>query len=370
MTRKKKRRNLFFGITSRTLMTISAVLLLVSSFSYFINPASAWFMTIFGLLYPLLLVGNVLLLCWALFRWSNAAFIPIAALLPTFIMAGNFYQFPKKEDAQVNATDGIRIISYNVGRFSLPQPGEKLSRKECADSVIAFLKNEDADIICLQEFYTRDPQKIMTYLSDKMKGYDIKYYVNVTDNGCYGNVTLSRFPAFDKGKIDFEHSSNLALYSDYMLNGEPFRIYNCHFESYNISLSRLASSLEKDYRQTVKDTEAKMKKSIARRPRQVDQVLKDIENCPEQTIVTGDFNDTPMSYTYWRLSRKRKDTFKEAGTGFGATFSKLRPLLRIDYILVPEKCKVLSHNIIHKRFSDHYPIESVISINNTDNERH
>ena len=324
MTRKKKRRNLFFGITSRTLMTISAVLLLVSSFSYFINPASAWFMTIFGLLYPLLLVGNVFLLCWALFRWSNAAFIPIAALLPTFIMAGNFYQFPKKEDAQVNATDGIRIISYNVGRFSLPQPGEKLSRKECADSVIAFLKNEDADIICLQEFYTRDPQKIMAYLSDKMKGYDIKYYVNVTDNGCYGNVTLSRFPAFDKGKIDFEHSSNLALYSDYMLNGEPFRIYNCH------SLSRLASSLEKDYRQTVKDTEAKMKKSIARRPRQVDQVLKDIENCPEQTIVTGDFNDTPMSYTYWRLSRKRKDTFKEAGRGFGATFSKLRPLLRIN----------------------------------------
>ena len=117
-------------------MTISAVLLLVSSFSYFINPASAWFMTIFGLLYPLLLVGNILLLCWALFRWSNAAFIPIAALLPTFIMAGNFYQFPKKEDAQVNATDGIRIISFNVGRFSLPQPGEKLSRKECADSVI------------------------------------------------------------------------------------------------------------------------------------------------------------------------------------------------------------------------------------------
>lgn len=97
MTRKKKRRNLFFGITSRTLMTISAVLLLVSSFSYFINPASAWFMTIFGLLYPLLLVGNILLLCWALFRWSNAAFIPIAALLPTFIMAGNFYQFPKKK---------------------------------------------------------------------------------------------------------------------------------------------------------------------------------------------------------------------------------------------------------------------------------
>lgn len=93
----------------------------------------------------------------------------------------------------------------------------------------------------------------------------------------------------------------------------------------------------------------------------MEQVLKDIENCRENVIVTGDFNDTPMSYTYWRLSRKRKDSFKEAGSGAGATFSKLRPLLRIDYILFPESYNALSHKVINKRFSDHYPVEAIIA---------
>ena len=152
----------------------------------------------------------------------------------------------------------------------------------------------------------------------------------------------------------------MALYSDYCIGGDTLRVYNCHFESYNISLSRLATGLEKDYKKAVKAAEEKMRRSIVRRPRQVEQVLKDIENCRENVIVAGDFNDTPMSYTYWRLSRKRKDSFEEAGSGAGATFSKLRPLLRIDYILFPESYNALSHKVINKRFSDHYPVEAII----------
>ena len=74
----------------------------------------------------------------------------------------------------------------------------------------------------------------------------------------------------------------------------------------------------------LKDTEQKMKSSIVRRPRQVEAVLSDIENSPYEAIVTGDFNDTPMSYTYYRLRRGRRDSFVEAGKGFGATYTLLR----------------------------------------------
>jgi len=87
--------------------------------------------------------------------------------------------------------------------------------------------------------------------------------------------------------------------------------------------------------------------------------MENIEECPYPSILTGDFNDTPLSYTYNRLLRGRKDSFVEAGSGFAATFSMFRPLLRIDYILVPEECEVKTHDVDDgTSFSDHYPVIS------------
>lgn len=341
-------------------MTISAMLLVLSYLSTYCNPAKFWFMTIFGLLFLPLLLMNAFLLCWAAYRRSRAIIIPLLALIPSIFIVGRFIRF-SESTISAEDKDGIKIVSYNVGRFMLAQENEKPSIEACADSVLNFLKGEDADIICLQEFYTRNSKKVMSYLSKKLKGYDIQYFVNVNDHGCYGNVTLSKYRAVAKGKIDFEQSANLALYSDYVIGGEPFRVYNCHFESYNISLSRLATSLEKDYQKTMKDTEIKMKRSIVRRPRQVSKVLEDIENCTENVIIAGDFNDNPMSYTYWRLRKTGKDSFVEAGHGTGATFTRFSPFLRIDYILFPETYNALSHKVIKKNYSDHYPIEAIIS---------
>ncbi len=361
MKRKKDRRHsLFFGITSRTLMTISAALLVLSYLSIYINPAKAWIMTIFGLLFLPLLLVNVLLLFWAAARRSGAALIPLVALLPAVSMSGKYFRFPGRDSG--SGSEGLKIISYNVGRFASAQDESLESQRVCADSVIAFLRAEDADIICLQEFYLWNESKVSSYFSSKLKGYDVKYYVNVNSSGCSGNVILSRYPSLSKGRIDFDRSANMAFYADYDIGGTTLRVYNCHFESYNISLTRLAKSLEKDYRKTFRDTEEKMRRSIVKRPRQVESVMDDIESCPVEAIVTGDFNDTPMSYTYYRLSRSRKDSFEEAGKGSGATFSKLRPLLRIDYILFPERFNAISHRVIHKKYSDHYPIEAVIDM--------
>ena len=81
------------------------------------------------------------------------------------------------------------------------------------------------------------------------------------------------------------------------------------------------------------------------------------------SIVTGDFNDTPMSYTYQQLQRGNKDSFIEAGKGMGGTYSGLWPFIRIDYVLLPEKCDALYHKVERKRYSDHYPIVTRLKIN-------
>jgi endonuclease/exonuclease/phosphatase family metal-dependent hydrolase len=234
------------------------------------------------------------------------------------------------------------------------------SRSDCADSVFSFILSHDPDIVCLQEFHISDVDKVKSYLRGKMPGYKSEYYLFPTSNGAFGNVTLSRLPVDGKGVIKFDGSTNLAIYTDYRAGEHQFRVYNCHFESYSISVSGLMRALAGDAGDVIAETGIKMKKSITRRPKQVDKVFSDIESCPVSSFVCGDFNDNPMSYTYYRMTRERDDAFVEAGHGFGATYARMWPMLRIDYVLYPEIFKASSHEIPRLRFSDHYPVVTEI----------
>jgi endonuclease/exonuclease/phosphatase family metal-dependent hydrolase len=355
-----------FGITSRLLMVIVAGLLILSYLSMLINPAKVWLISLVGLLFVPLSLLNAFLLLWALKRLSKSFVIPLLALLPAFFFAGRYVRIDT-EDERIErmATEGerLKIVSYNVGRFALQDRAAGIdSRAECIDSVFSFLKSQDADIICLQEFRVPDADKVRSYVDRYMKGYNVEYYMFPSSNGAFGNITMSRIPVKGKGKIKFDESANLAIYSDYQYAGEKFRIYNCHFESYNVSVSGLMRGLVQRDTLLISATGDKMKRSITRRPKQVDRVFEHIEECPIETFVCGDFNDNPMSYTYYRMTRGRKDSFKVAGNGFGASFATMWPMLRIDYILCPKKYAPVTHQTPRVPYSDHYPVVSQIAL--------
>lgn len=354
--RKKRKSDFFsilFGLTARTAMFMNGGVLVLSYLSMFVNPAKAWFMTIFGVLYLPLFIINLILLVWALKRGSRAVAIPVVALLPSLLLIGRYIQFGSRAETEAETAD-VRLVTYNVGRFR--QSSKLKDEQVCADSVFSFLRRTDADIICLQELHTADAGTLKQQLSEAMRGYNIEYYVYVDDHGAYGNATLSKYPVKDKGKFDFEHSSNLAIYTDLDLGGKTVRVYNCHFESYNISIPRMIKAYTRHDDAGVDETEAKLRSSITRRPEQVGRVMEDIRNSPFEALVTGDFNDTPISYTYTKLRRGRKDSFIEAGRGLGGTYSVLWPFIRIDYVLYPEDFKAISHEVKKARYSDHYPI--------------
>lgn len=343
--------SLLFGVTARTAMIMNGGVLILSYLSMFVNPAKAWFMTIFGILYFPLFIINFVLLVWAIKRGSKALVIPAVALLPSLLLINRYIQF----SANSNEEKGdLTVISYNVGKFS--QGSKFQDEKACADSVYAFLSRTNADVICLQEVHTTDANSLKEQLADAMKGYNSEYYININDNGAYGNVTLTKYPVKDKGKFDFDQSSNLAIYTDLDMGGKTVRVYNCHFESYNISLPRLLKAISHKDDETVGEAEQKMRSSITRRPEQVSRVMDDIKNSPVEAFVTGDFNDTPISYTYTKLKRGHKDSFVEAGRGLGGTYSVLWPFIRIDYVLYPEDFKAISHRVKRVKYSDHYPI--------------
>ena len=364
MVKKRKKKNLrFFGITSRVLMLIVAGLLILSYLSVLVNPAKAWGFSFLGLAFVPLSVANLVLFLWAIKRWSRSFVIPLLALLPSLFFLGRYVQLSSGEMEPVQDPE-LKIVSYNVGRFALHDSKLGIvSRSQCADSIFTFLRSQDADVICLQEFRISDVNKVRSYLNRKMKGYRADFYLFPMSNGsAFGNLTLSRLPVKGKGKLKFDESANLAIYTDYEVEGRRFRVYNCHFESYNISLPGILRGLLHADKTVFSEAGNKMKMSITRRPKQVDKVFSDIEKCPVEAFVCGDFNDNPMSYSYYRMTRGRKDSFVEAGEGFGATFAGVWPLLRIDYVLLPDRFKAIEHQTPRLKFSDHYPVVTTIEL--------
>lgn len=356
--KKKPIKSIFYGLTSRMAMAVIAILLGVSCLSFVINPAKVWMISLLGIAFFPLLAANAILFVWAIIRKSKAAIIPMLALLPCLFFLNRYVQLPSGTSDDVDAD--IKMISYNLGRFSLSSKKEGLSSKEqCVDSIFTYLKRQNADIICLQEFYL-SKGNVRSYVQKYFPGYCAEYYIFPGENGSFGNVTLSKIPVSAKGVVKFEKSANLAIYTDHVVGERRFRVYNCHFESYNISFAGMAKDLFRGDADVFAETGSKMKRSISRRPKQVDQVFSDIESCPYEAFVCGDFNDNPMSYTYYRMTRGRKDAFVKGGSGFGATYSHLWPMLRIDYVLVPDRYKTQNCEVHKVKFSDHYPVVAEI----------
>ena len=348
---RKNRHGWFSRLTFGTAALIVAGLLLLSYASVFVNPAKAWFFTLLGLLFVPLFLLTLFFFVWACTRRSRLAGFLAVLLLPAFLLAGKYYQF-KAPEAEREPT--LKVVSYNVGLFAHGDQDDR--RLVLADSVAAFLRGTQADMICLQEFYLPNTLNLDAWFRDRFPGYRADYFVFTGPNGHAGNVTLSRRPVLYKGKIEFDKSTNLALYTDIRLDSTVLRVYNCHFESYNISPAGVVRSLSHADDEAVEDTGRKMRRSILQRPQQVDAVIRDVDECPVRSVVLGDFNDNPLSYTVHRLSRGRKDTFVEAGKGFGATYRTLWPFLRIDYILYPRDLQAVSYEVPRVRYSDHYPV--------------
>jgi endonuclease/exonuclease/phosphatase family metal-dependent hydrolase len=350
MAEVRKKHGWFSRLTFGTAALIVSGLLALSYLSVLVNPAKAWFFTLFGLLFIPLVLITLLFFIWAAVRRSRMTGLLLVMLLPAVFLIGKYYQ---RKGVETERKPTLKIVSYNVGLFAHGNMGDK--RLVLADSVAAFLRKTNADVICLQEFYLPNTLNMDAWFRDHFPGYRAEYYVLTGEKGHAGNVTLSRRPVLYRGKLDFEKSTNLALHTDIQLDSTVLRFYNCHFESYNISLSGLIKSLGKD-EEVMEDTGRKMRRSITQRPKQVDAVMRDVDECPVRSVVLGDFNDNPLSYTVHRLSRGRSDSFVKAGKGFGATFRSLWPLLRIDYILYPRDLEAVTCEMPRVKYSDHYPV--------------
>lgn len=375
-----------FGITFRAILIVAAAAMFLSYAAVYVNPSKFALPLFFGLYFIPILAINLLLLILAALRRSASAWIAVAALLPALLYSELFVKIGHQEEPHKEGIE-LKIESYNVGMFSSSEDG--LSRENCRKEIARHIAQESPHIVCLQEFFAESYTQADTIFS----AYPHRHYhlFKARNGKLFGNIILSKFPIGEKGRISFPGSTNLAIFADIEHYGRTLRVYNNHLESYNVSFTALAHKFaelfkdsdariipatEEERNTTLSDFEAtrdeiakdivdtheKMKGTFIKRAQQVDRIIGHINQTPHNTIICGDFNDTPMSYTYHTLAKRRNDTFKEAGSGFGATFIPIWPLLRIDYILAPDQSQCLRHTIHKTTLSDHYPVTAEVII--------
>ena len=344
-----------FGSTLFALLAlIVAAALLLSYLALFFNPTDYPVLMFFGLYFIPILLLNLLVLLIALVKYQRSLLIPIIALIPTLFLADRFVKFGREE--QELKGKPVKVLTYNLGRYAAG--GRRVTTNESISGIRRLLAEQDADIVCLQEFAVSDTTSLSTYLPE----YPYRARHLFKGNRYFGNLTLSRYPIRHVESLTFPDSRNLSLVTDIDVAGQQIRVYNCHLESYSISFTALVKRLfrKSHFKDEMVQVHGKVREATRRRSAQVDAVLSNEAASPYPSLVCGDFNDTPISYTYHRLIQTKKDSFAEAGTGFGATYSVLWPMLRVDYILLPQEYTADRHETLRVPWSDHYPVTTLI----------
>lgn len=351
-------------------------LLLLSYASAYVPPHVLPKLSLFSFLYPYLLFINIIfILIWLFIKWKYII-IPLACILIKVNYIPNLYKFNGTEHRTSIHNDDIKILSYNVCSFHYDTKWNEPKDKRI-DSVYNYIEKLNPSIIAFQDYSSSKKKNSIHNRLVKKLGYKY-FYTPINDKyNVYGNVIYSKYPIVQSGVLfPLKNSSNSYIYSDIQINRKnKIRVINLHLASYKLAEEdkQVFSKLKEEGVKTAIEKDAKplLKKLVwanTKRSHEVDELVKIFEEKQIPTILTGDFNDTPFSYTYREFKKHLNDAFVEKGKGFGTTYNGDLPAYRIDYIFYDKNYfSAKSFERAALENSDHFPVSAVFSINKDNN---
>lgn len=366
--RKKNRWGILFGFVLFPLHIVCALALLPSYLSVFTDPAKYGIIAFFGLYFSLIVILNLLLIVVGLLRHSRIAWINFVCLLPGLLFANRFVKLGPPENFAGERE--IRIATYNIFNFDMPDDGapDKFSVQQ---RLARQVGEAGIDILCMQEFCTRDTLRTLAIFEDFP--YHYFYFPRYNRYHYYGNVIFSRFPLSHGGRILFKGGYKSCVYARVHIDGQDgraaqFTLINTHLQSTSVSLVGLAQRLyaKKLGQEDIKKAHVKMNTAFEMRSAQIHQLTELIEKASLPLVLCGDFNDTPVSYTYQEIKKTGlDDSFCEAGRGLGASYRHLSPLLRIDYLFSSSGIDAIEYRSPRWDYSDHYPVIACFNLSDS-----
>jgi endonuclease/exonuclease/phosphatase family metal-dependent hydrolase len=351
----------FRRTTKKFFIVINALLVLLfllAALSPCINPDDFWLHGLLALTTPYLILLLILfVLFWLIIKpiWS---LMPIIALLigwqqiaVVFAWTGNSIFTKRKSE------NHFRIVNWNIQSFN-GLSKNALAKKMVRNEVAASILKTYPDIICLQEFNNAAAENNISLFS-RTHPYHFFSKDYQRNDGTYqaGCIIFSKYPMIDSGRVVFPSEESF-IYADILKGNDTMRIFTTHLQSFKFK--------KKDYAdiEKIKETDEssfgaslslmrKMKAAYQKRGVQTDLVSTALERSPYPSIITGDFNDVPNSYTYFNIKGSKKDAFLQRSFGLGRTFFSIAPTLRIDYILLDNQFEVKQFDMVDESLSDH-----------------
>jgi len=358
----------FRTFTRRLLIAMNillATLYLLACAAPYLNPSTWWFISWLGLIFPFLFFLLILsIFFWALFKRIYALVLSVVLLIG-WKNVGVFFAFHVQRKFNYEKEAGVlRVVTWNVARFI------EIKRNNNAGSqvrlkMMSLLKQQNADILCLQEFHTAAKQDYYDNISYIQKQLNYPYYYfSFDEDGSklyYSSIIFSKLPMFDTSIVIYPRPSlpEALLQADIKFNDDTIRIFTSHLQSVQFKKRDYERINDiRNYEDSIvsnsKTIFSKIRKSITNRSLQVGIIKQHLKQSPHPLIFCGDFNDVPTSYTYFAIRGNMLDAFLEKGAGIGRTFSSLSPTLRIDYILASKDFSIVQFNRVEKIYSDHY----------------
>ena len=350
----KKSRIRIFG--KRILLFLNLLISLILLYPLVCSPLSfIWLNGFIGLLTPYLLIAEVLFL----FFWLIVKPIVSIPSLLSLILSWKLLivivglhpglSFPKNKKE-----NNLRIISWNVRGFNgiMSKSTMKLRTQEIAYSIQKW----NPDIICMQEYNTNERKgDIANHAQYFEKNYPFSFFSKdyQTKEAAYysGCIIYSKYKIVHSERFPYTNKESL-IACTIVKGDDTIQVFTTHLASYRFKQDDFEAidDASKNKIGVIK----KMKNAFQQRAVQAAIVSKQINQSPYPTIITGDFNDVPSSYTYRTIATGWKDAFLEKGFGIGVTYMGLSPTLRIDYILTNPSWDVKAFEQVDENLSDHH----------------
>jgi endonuclease/exonuclease/phosphatase (EEP) superfamily protein YafD len=237
----------------------------------------------------------------------------------------------------------LRILTYNVSEDNAQ-----------ANVVIAWLLQQDADVIALQEVSTAWDVRLATEVQSV---YPYSASI-ISERNRRANVTLSRYPILESQPLPELDS----LYSRLCAGDREVDFYNISLETPFEGGSEPVTGIGW--------LDLSLRYNEDEQHEQVEQLLASLTDVTRPVVLAGDFNLTPRSGSYQMLADRLTDSFDAAGTGSGLTWPVaavydlpdfLPALLRIDYILHSGHFQSQAAAVINGVGSDHLPVTASLA---------
>jgi len=245
-------------------------------------------------------------------------------------------------DTDMSHARTLNVLSFNSETF---QNGVNLSSLK-------------ADIACFQEYSPNSQiERQYTAKMEKLTCFDKDREI--------GLALFSQYPIVNRYGHIWDRSNgpdiNGFLCADIAYGADTIRVVNVHLWSMGVRTNQAVDALKSghliQFTTSLIDTFQKLKEGFEHRNEQFLEVESYVAGSRYPVISCGDFNETPIGYSYGKLRQNFKNAFEEAGQGLGFTLNRHPYCVRIDQQFVSsdwaiKTCQTLSGI----SFSDHFPV--------------